>query len=70
MQKIKESNFYEKLKKDLNVFSSISLIIEKIQQDGNLYFIENTIKKVIKNEIQFTKNGILKRIKKNKKEKS
>lgn len=66
MEKKKESSFYKKLKNELNVFTNISCIIEKIENDGNLSFIENTIKKVIKNEIKFTKKGDLKRIEKNK----
>ena len=48
------SEYYKSIKHELKLFSNISCIIEKVEHDGNLLLIENTLKNVIQNELYFT----------------
>lgn len=55
------SQYYTPIKNELKVFSNISCIIEKVEHDGNLLLIENTLKNVIENELIFTICGFFKK---------
>ena len=48
------SQYFFKIKQDLNVYTNLNSILEKLENEGNLKKIENTIKKIMKNEIVFT----------------
>ena len=69
-QSLSKSQFFAKVKTDMKIYSNITCILEKVEQDGNLILLENTISKVIQREIIFTISGILKRIEKNERIKS
>ena len=62
---LSKSKFFTKVKTDMKIYSNITCILEKVEQDGNLIILENTVSKVIQKEIIFTISGDLKRTQKN-----
>ena len=60
------SEYYNLVKTDTTVYTSINCILDKIEQDNNLTILSNIFKQILEKELNYTITGKLKRTSKGK----
>lgn len=53
----KFSQYYSKVKTDIKLYSNIACILDKVEQDGNLLLISNTLLQIFNKEIVYAVYG-------------
>lgn len=61
MKKLKKEDILTNIKAECNVYSNFGYILEKVQQDGTLENIYETLEDVFIKEISYAKVGKIKR---------
>lgn len=57
----KPANIYSSVKKEIQVFSNISSILEKIDNDGNFSCLSEVFAQIFNTEVLYAVQGMLKR---------
>ncbi len=57
----KTVNIYSQVRNDIKVFSNISCILEKIEQDGNFIALSSVFNQIFNTEVIYAVNGGLSR---------